>query len=66
METDIKKLRSCSNCSHYVLCRFKPDVYMGDYSGGFLPIQGCSYERFSELIFEVYGRNCSHFIWGKQ
>jgi len=48
--------KSCDNCDHGRVCKFKPSLYMGTSSDGIK--FHISYKHFAEKIYGLYGQYC--------
>jgi len=51
-------LKSCYNCIHFGMCKWKGDPYMGTHSGGF-PAK--DYSDYRVEWYKLHGRNCTAY-----
>jgi len=52
--------KSCLNCDKHLVCRFKPDPYMGSHSDG--PKYTISYKKFANKLFNLTGKYCEYYF----
>ena len=51
--------KSCNNCDHFRVCKFKPCPFMGTSSDGIMFI--ISYEHFAKKLYQLYGQFCDSY-----